>query len=73
MRCPARALRLADLAPTLVLVGEDDPMRDEALAYAQRLRDAGIAVTSGVLPRDTGWPESLGAGRRLATVPARPA
>jgi acetyl esterase len=57
---PGKARRLVDLPPALVLTGQDDPMRDEALAYAQRLREAGIAVTSGVLPSQTGWPESLG-------------
>ena len=38
-------------------------MRDEALSFAQRLRDAGIAVTSSVLPsgRD---------GRTRCTSPA---
>jgi acetyl esterase/lipase len=56
---PARAQRLAGLPPALVLTGGDDPMRDEALAYAQRLREAGIAVTTGVLPPTTGWPETL--------------
>ena len=56
---PGKATRLAGLPPALVLTGADDPMRDEALAYAQRLRDAGIAVTSGVMPTRTGWPESL--------------
>ena len=56
---PGKATRLAGLPPALVLTGADDPMRDEALAYAQRLRDAGIAVTGGVLPTRTGWPESL--------------
>jgi acetyl esterase/lipase len=34
-------------------------MRDEAMAYAQRLRDAGIAVTTNVLEARTDWPESL--------------
>ena len=56
---PGRARRLVDLPPALVLTGRDDPMRDEALAYAQRLRDAGIPVTSGLLDNQTGWPESL--------------
>lgn len=56
---PSRALRLAGLAPALVLTGEDDPMRDEAITYAQRLRDAGVAVRSGVLASQTGWPDSL--------------
>jgi acetyl esterase/lipase len=56
---PAHATRLAGLAPALVLTGADDPMRDEALAYARRLQDAGIPVTTGVLEPDTGWPDSL--------------
>jgi len=56
---PGKATRLVDLPPALILTGADDPMRDEALAYAQRLRDAGIAVTSSVMPSNTGWPESL--------------
>lgn len=56
---PAKATRLVGLPPALVLTGADDPMRDEALAYARRLREAGIAVTSKVLCATTGWPESL--------------
>jgi acetyl esterase len=56
---PAHATRLAGLAPALVLTGADDPLRDEALAYARRLKEAGIAVTCGVLEPDTGWPDSL--------------
>jgi acetyl esterase/lipase len=58
---PGKARRLVDLPPALILTGQDDPMRDEALAYAQRLRDAGIAVTSGLLGDPTGWPDSLAA------------
>jgi acetyl esterase len=58
---PAHAQRLTGLPPALILTGGDDPMRDEALAYAQRLRDAGIAVTSELLPPTTGWPDTLGA------------
>lgn len=56
---PSRAHRLADLPPALILTGGDDPMRDEALSYADRLREAGIAVHSGLLPPITGWPDSL--------------
>ena len=56
---PGGARRLADLAPTLVLAGQDDPMRDEALAYAKRLHDAGIPVSSQVLASAQGWPEAL--------------
>jgi acetyl esterase len=56
---PGKATRLAGLPPALVLTGADDPMRDEAMAYAQRLRDAGIEVTSKLLRNHTGWPDSL--------------
>ncbi|WP_242671229.1 alpha/beta hydrolase [Hylemonella gracilis] len=56
---PAHAQRLAGLPPTLILAGGDDPMRDEALAYADRLHEAGIPVTRILLPAKTGWPDSL--------------
>ncbi len=58
---PGASLRLSEIAPTLVLVGADDPMRDEALAFAERLRHAGNPVTSSVLPSATNWPEALSA------------
>ena len=56
---PGRAQRLAGLPPALILTGSDDPMRDEALAYAARLREAGIPVVSELLPPGTGLPDSL--------------
>lgn len=59
---PGRAQRLAGLAPALVLTAADDPMRDEAVAYADRLRAAGVPATSAVLGLATGWPESLEQG-----------
>lgn len=55
---PAFAQRLAGLPPALVLAGEDDPMRDEAMAFARRLGEAGVGVHTGLIPA-TGWPESL--------------
>jgi len=55
---PGSALRLAGLPPTLLLTAEDDPLRDETLAYAERLRAAGLAVHDAVLPMTTGWPSS---------------
>lgn len=56
---PASAHRLAGLPPTLVLVGDTDPMRDEALAYAARLRAAGLQVTQHVFAKAEKWPEPL--------------
>lgn len=56
---PARATRLAGLPPTLILTGDDDAMRDEAVAYAKRLQAAGIAVSSNILCDGTGWPDAL--------------
>jgi acetyl esterase len=40
---PYRA-QLADLPPTVIVVAEYDPLRDEALVLAERLRQAGVEV-----------------------------
>ena len=53
---PGRALRLANLPATLVVTADDDPMRDEAHAFAERLRGAGANVSEARLPAPTGWP-----------------
>ncbi|MDZ5698527.1 alpha/beta hydrolase [Chelativorans sp. M5D2P16] len=55
---PAFSARLASLAPALIVTAEDDPMRDESLNYACRLRQAGVRVSEHVLPGPTGWPAS---------------
>ncbi|MDD0815487.1 alpha/beta hydrolase [Curvibacter sp. HBC28] len=56
---PASSLRLQGLPPTLVLVGPDDPMRDEAMAYVTRLQAAGLQARGEVLSAAQHWPEAL--------------
>lgn len=69
---PGTSLRLAGLPPTLLLTSIDDPLRDETLAYAQRLRAAGVEARATVLPMATGWPKSYPQGTAAAwTAPLR--
>ena len=42
---PLETPDLAGLPPTLLIVAGHDPLRDEGLAYGERLRQAGVAVT----------------------------
>jgi acetyl esterase len=58
---PGRAMRLAGLPSTLLITAEDDPIRDEALAFAQRLHSASVPTQELVVPGTTGWPASYGA------------
>lgn len=47
---PARHPDLTGLPPTLVITAQLDPLEADALAYAERLRAAGVEVTARSLP-----------------------
>ncbi len=57
---PLGSRRLAGLAPVLLVTAEDDPLRDETISYARRLREAGVSVECHVIDAPTGWPDALG-------------
>jgi acetyl esterase/lipase len=57
---PCLCSRISGVAPALVLTAEDDPLRDETLGYADRLKQAGVPVRRNVLPAGAGWPMLYG-------------
>ncbi len=52
---PCLCSRLSGVAPALVVTSEDDPLRDETLAYATRLSEAGVSVRQKIFPASCGW------------------
>ncbi|MCK8787044.1 alpha/beta hydrolase [Roseomonas sp. NAR14] len=56
---PGGALRLAGVAPALLLTGPDDPLRDEAAAYAQRLAASGVPARLHRIAAPVAWPGLL--------------
>jgi len=47
---PVRARTLIGLPPAYVLTAGADPLRDEGNEYAERLKEAGVAVTHRTFP-----------------------
>jgi acetyl esterase/lipase len=47
---PLQSSRLQNLPPALILSAEDDPLRDEAEAYANKLVNAGVRTTVRRMP-----------------------
>lgn len=52
---PCLCSRLTGVAPALVVTSDDDPLHDESLDYAERLRTAGVPVKTRSLPDNLGW------------------
>ncbi|HBF29572.1 alpha/beta hydrolase [Rhizobium sp.] len=57
---PSVCSRLSGIAPALLLSSKDDPLLDETLMYAERLKNAGVEVRQHVLPAGTGWTSLYG-------------
>ena len=65
---PLRAVDLRGLPPAIFVVAECDPLRDEAAAYAERLRQAAVPVTfreyAGMVHAFMGWSSVVPTGKR---------
>jgi acetyl esterase len=71
---PVLTPSLKGLPPTLIHVGEWDVLRDEAVLYANRLRDAGCDVRLIVQPQQSHSPTPVSwptLHREIATLLAR--
>ncbi|HEX4015447.1 MAG TPA: alpha/beta hydrolase fold domain-containing protein [Frankiaceae bacterium] len=66
---PARATDLTGLAPAAITTAEFDPLRDEAIEYAQRLMQAGVPtelhVVAGAVHAFDGFALQIGLSRRI--------
>lgn len=66
---PLRAESLAGLPETLVIVGENDPCRDDGLHFAARLREEGVPVTvedyPGLIHHAMLAPKAIRLGQRV--------
>lgn len=57
---PRLCSRLSGMAPALIISSRDDPLVDEAEAYADGLERSGVMVRRHVLDPGTGWPSVYG-------------
>ena len=57
---PCLCSRISGVAPALIMTAEDDPLRDETLGYAARLKKAEVSVRQHVFPAGKGWPSLYG-------------
>jgi acetyl esterase len=69
---PLRAPSLAGVAPALIVTAGFDPLRDEGAAYAERLRDADVAVDyicyGGMIHGFTPMGKLIETGNRAVTL-----
>lgn len=69
---PLRAASLQGLPPATIIVCEYDPLHDEGVAYAERLREAGVAVAclqlDGLIHAAMHMPGLTPAARRLYSL-----
>jgi acetyl esterase len=84
---PLRAMQFSGLPPAHIHTAEFDPLRDEGEAYAQRLRQAGVAARytchagmihhfyamAGAIPAARGALKAAGAAMKEALLAGRPA
>lgn len=52
---PCLCSRLNGVAPALIMTAEDDPLRDETLAYSARLAGSGVDVVQETVAAGRGW------------------
>lgn len=52
---PCLCSRLSGVAPALIVTSDDDPLHDEVISYADRLKENGVSVRQHVFSADCGW------------------